>query len=142
MLWNKAIPAKHRIKEIEQGAKREFIETIKEPEEISRLVHNLIKSATEEMVILFSSANAFRNHQEHTELVQALNEVLSNHQLKIRILVDREDSLNKLLADDLKGKEGEAVRIQHYSNKTGQTKPIMIIRPSGRKPFSASIAGL
>jgi hypothetical protein len=29
MLWRKAIPAKQRIKEIEEGLKREFIETIK-----------------------------------------------------------------------------------------------------------------
>ncbi len=31
MLWHKAIPAKQRIKEIEQGLKREFIETIQRP---------------------------------------------------------------------------------------------------------------
>jgi two-component system sensor histidine kinase VicK len=122
MLWNKAIPAKQRIKEIEQGDKREFIETVREPKEIYRLVHDLIKSAIEEIVILFPSANAFRNYQEYTDLVQLLNGVLSNHQLRIRILLDSEDSLNKLLADHLKGKEGEAIRIQHYSNKTGQTK--------------------
>jgi len=28
MLWKEAIPAKQRIKEIEEGMKREFIETI------------------------------------------------------------------------------------------------------------------
>ena len=38
MLWNKAIPTKQRIKEIEQGLKREFIETIQDPIEI-RLYH-------------------------------------------------------------------------------------------------------
>ena len=34
MLWRKAIPAKQRIKEIEEGLKREFIEAIQDPEEI------------------------------------------------------------------------------------------------------------
>ncbi|MFL6343512.1 MAG: hypothetical protein ACJ72U_18460 [Nitrososphaeraceae archaeon] len=34
MLWNKAIPAKQRIKEIQEGLKREFIETIQDPVEI------------------------------------------------------------------------------------------------------------
>jgi two-component system, OmpR family, sensor histidine kinase VicK len=29
--WNKAIPAKQRIREIEEGLKREFIETIQDP---------------------------------------------------------------------------------------------------------------
>jgi two-component system, OmpR family, sensor histidine kinase VicK len=30
MLWNRAIPAKQRFKEIEEGAKREFVETIRD----------------------------------------------------------------------------------------------------------------
>jgi hypothetical protein len=38
MLWRKAIPAKQRIKEIEEGLKREFIETIQDPIEIQNLV--------------------------------------------------------------------------------------------------------
>ena len=33
MLWKKAIPAKQRIKEIEEHIKREFIETIQDSEE-------------------------------------------------------------------------------------------------------------
>jgi two-component system sensor histidine kinase VicK len=36
-LWSKAIPARQRIKEIEQGAKREFVETITDPYEIQKL---------------------------------------------------------------------------------------------------------
>ena len=37
MLWKKAIPAKQRIKEIEEGIKREFIETIQDATEIQDL---------------------------------------------------------------------------------------------------------
>jgi hypothetical protein len=37
MLWQKAIPAKQRIKEIEEGLKREFVETLREPSEIQQL---------------------------------------------------------------------------------------------------------
>lgn len=36
-LWRKAIPAKQRFKEIEEGSKREFIETIRDPLEIVEL---------------------------------------------------------------------------------------------------------
>ena len=46
MLWQKAIPAKQRIKEIEEGAKREFIDTIREPKEIEKLPFQLLKSAS------------------------------------------------------------------------------------------------
>jgi hypothetical protein len=33
------IPAKQRFKEIEEGSKREFIETIRDPMEIVELIH-------------------------------------------------------------------------------------------------------
>jgi hypothetical protein len=42
-LWNKAIPAKQRFKEIEEGAKREFVETIRDPYEVQKLALNLSK---------------------------------------------------------------------------------------------------
>jgi hypothetical protein len=37
MLWRRAIPAKQRMSEIEEGLKREFIETIQDPTEIQNL---------------------------------------------------------------------------------------------------------
>jgi hypothetical protein len=55
MLWKKAIPVKHRIKEIEQGLKREFMETIQDPYETQKIIDNLIKSANEEILITFPS---------------------------------------------------------------------------------------
>lgn len=56
-LWNKAIPAKQRFREIEEGTKREFIETIQDPAKTGALLSKLIKSSTEEILtnnILFS----------------------------------------------------------------------------------------
>jgi two-component system, OmpR family, sensor histidine kinase VicK len=58
-LWKKAIPAKQRIKEIEEGTKREFVETIRDPSEIQKIGFDLIKKAEEEILILFSTPNAF-----------------------------------------------------------------------------------
>ena len=37
-IWNNAIPAKRRIKEIEEGLKREFIDTIKDSNEIEKTI--------------------------------------------------------------------------------------------------------
>ena len=50
MLWHKAVPAKQRIKEIEQGLKGEFIETIKDPYG-TQIFSNILKSANEEILI-------------------------------------------------------------------------------------------
>jgi two-component system, OmpR family, sensor histidine kinase VicK len=45
MLWKKVIPAKQRIKEIEQGLKREFIDTIQDPYETQKILDKLLESA-------------------------------------------------------------------------------------------------
>ena len=85
-LWNKAIPAKQRIKEIEEGAKREFVETIRDPFEIQRLGFDLIKAAEEEILILFSTANAFRR-QAKAGALELLKEAAKLRGVKVRILV-------------------------------------------------------
>jgi two-component system sensor histidine kinase VicK len=90
-LWNKAIPAKQRIKEIEEGAKREFVETIRDPSEIQKLSFDLIKKAEEEILLLFSTANAFR-HQEKAGVLKILKEAASPpRNVRIRILIPAED---------------------------------------------------
>jgi hypothetical protein len=45
MLWNKAIPAKQRISEIEEGLKGKFIETIRDSEDILAVLSKIISSS-------------------------------------------------------------------------------------------------
>ncbi|MGI0019862.1 MAG: hypothetical protein ACREAY_05285 [Nitrososphaera sp.] len=86
-LWSKAIPAKQRIKEIEQGTKREFIESIRDPREIQKIGYDLIRGAEDEILILFSSENIFRS-QGISEVFELLSEAASPpRSVKIRILV-------------------------------------------------------
>src|SRR5262245_25813231 len=53
--WTKAIPAKQRIKEIEEGIKREFLETTRDPVQIQKNAFEIIRSANEEILISFPS---------------------------------------------------------------------------------------
>jgi two-component system sensor histidine kinase VicK len=85
-LWGKAIPAKQRFKEIEQGAKREFVETIRDPAEIQKLGFDLIKKAEEEILILFSTTSAFRR-QVKVGALQLIEEAALQPGMKVRILV-------------------------------------------------------
>jgi two-component system, OmpR family, sensor histidine kinase VicK len=45
-LWNKAIPAIQKIKEIEEGIKPDVIETITDPTKIQHLYIDLLNAAT------------------------------------------------------------------------------------------------
>jgi phosphatidylserine/phosphatidylglycerophosphate/cardiolipin synthase-like enzyme len=85
LLWSKAIPAKQRIKEVEEGAKREFVEMIRDPSEIQKIGFNLIKAAEEEILIIFSTANAF-HRQIRAGVLQLLIEAAAQG-VKVRMLV-------------------------------------------------------
>jgi two-component system sensor histidine kinase VicK len=97
ILWEKAIPAKQRIKEIEQGLKREFIDIIRDPVDIKKLIFNLIKGASDQISILFSSANAF-HLLEREGIMEIIREASSEHNVNIRILVDarKQDDLREI----------------------------------------------
>jgi hypothetical protein len=98
-LWNKAIPAKQRIREIEEGAKREFVETIRDPSEIQRIGFDLIKKAEEEILILFSTPNAFflqeKIRRGEGGVLDLVKEAASSpRNIKIRILLPIADNSN------------------------------------------------
>ena len=103
-LWKNAIPVKQRIREIEQGAKREVIEIIRDPAEIQKISYQLIKSAKKEILLIFSTAIAF-NHQvkEASTLLQLLKEVTSSQRVKIRILVLIEEKTINEVVRQLQG---------------------------------------
>jgi two-component system sensor histidine kinase VicK len=109
MLWQKAIPAKQRIKEIEEGAKREFIDTIREPKEIEKLLFQLLKSASEEILIINPAGSSFILSKLDC-IMQLLCEAAAERAVNIRILIDREeedDSLRELVQELRTGSEQE-----------------------------------
>jgi len=120
-LWKKAIPAKQRIKEIEEGAKREFIDTIQEPVEIEKLLFQLLKSAAEEILIINSAGSSFLL-SKLDGIMQLLSEA-AVRAVSIRILIDREDeddSLRELVQELRSGLEQEGkgeVRQQQQNQK-------------------------
>jgi two-component system, OmpR family, sensor histidine kinase VicK len=57
-LWNRAIPAEQKIKEIEEGIEPEYFEvfTDRDRERVSQILLNLAKSVKKEALILLPSA--------------------------------------------------------------------------------------
>ena len=89
MLWKKAIPAKQRIKEIEEDQKREYIETIRDPAETLHLIHNTISSATEEIMIMFPTMRSFQVY-ESEGILNLLRRQLESGTI-VRILLSEKD---------------------------------------------------
>jgi two-component system, OmpR family, sensor histidine kinase VicK len=102
-LWEKATPAQIRIREIEEGIEPETIETIREPEATQQRVFELLKSAKEEVLVIFSTSNAFRR-QEKAGGVDFLLRAAKSKNLKVRILSPIDDyvrnRIHKIKRDD------------------------------------------
>jgi hypothetical protein len=76
MLWRKAVPAKRRIKEIEEGLKREFIETVQDPRETLILIPKLLSSSTEEIQLIISNKETFQLFENEIGLTSLLSDQL------------------------------------------------------------------
>ncbi|CAN5655057.1 hypothetical protein BH23THE1_BH23THE1_17280 [soil metagenome] len=83
-LWEKAIPAKTRIREIEENTKREIIKVIQDPEEANQLFLNLVKQADEEIHILFPSYKIIEWYQRNGTLNTLVEK---SNGLEVRVLV-------------------------------------------------------
>jgi hypothetical protein len=93
-LWGKAIPARQRFKEIEQGAKTEFVEIVRDARQIEAICFDLIKRAEEEIEMLFSMTNASRL-QMNTGALKLLQEAALSRGVKVRILIPVNDDDNE-----------------------------------------------
>lgn len=97
MLWRKAIPARQRISEIEDGLKREFIETIQDQSEIRKIISDLISSAVEEINIVFPSKNPFYEAERENLLKLVMQKTSLDPDLSIKILSDQYHALKSIL---------------------------------------------
>ena len=96
-----AVPFKDKLMEIEEPHKRQFTERIAEAIETQRLIKKIINSATEEILLLFSTTNSFMR-AEHDGLLSLLRDA-SNRGVKVRLLVHIEDdNLREKLQDEMR----------------------------------------
>lgn len=125
--WNKAVPAKQRIREIDEGLKREFMETILDPNDAQRLIFDTVRSSSEEIQIIFSTSNTPYRYEHEAMLLNLLKEKMislnkRDNEIKIRIIIPETSSLNKeklhkllLVNDKERGQESSAISIKYLS---------------------------
>jgi len=105
-LWNKAIPFLVRIKEIEEGIKPEVIEIIADPKEALETEYRLLKSAKQEVQIIFSTINTFLLQERQLGITQILSN-LSKQGVRTRILTPMDIDVKELTSNLKKQYEQE-----------------------------------
>lgn len=124
VLWNKAIPAKERIKEIELGLDKEFLETINDPKETEKILSNLLHSAIYEILVLFSTANSFYR-AENEGILHSLKDAVKRG-VTVRLLVPGDSEIKKEISEKNLKEKRKQIHVQ-YIRKPLQTNMITII---------------
>jgi two-component system, OmpR family, sensor histidine kinase VicK len=124
-LWNKAIPADQKIMEIEEGIEPEVIETIRDPTATQARTIEMIKSAKEEVFVIFSTSNAFRR-QEKAGALNLLVETAKSKNLKIRILSPVDDYVRNII-DKVKREDKIRIEIRNIGEPLRTKVSVLII---------------
>ena len=83
-LWAKAVPAEHRIREIEQGVEPQRIEVIYDAGQALELYQSLIMSAEKEIKLMFPTTNALIR-QDKAGILFLLQEAAKKCQVKVLV---------------------------------------------------------
>jgi hypothetical protein len=121
-LCNKATPLRERIKEIEKGIGTEFTDTINHPPGIKKIVANLLMSAKDEILLLFSTANAL-NRAKRSGLLNSLHQLPSD--VTVRVLVQGGNNNQVMIPDELM-QSHEQTRVQ-YVSKPLTTRIVIVV---------------
>ena len=89
-LWEKAVPAEHRISEIEQGIEPQRISVIYDAHQALELYQSLIMSAEKEIKIVFPTANALIR-QDKAGILFLLQEAASKKKCQVKILMPNDE---------------------------------------------------
>jgi two-component system, OmpR family, sensor histidine kinase VicK len=128
-LWENGIDAIVRIKAIEEGVDSEGIKIIQDPLETQKLVFSLIQKANEEILVMYSTANAF-HRQERAGKIQLLKEAAMERGVKFRILTPKDELIvetaRKLMIPQKSQKPNKNISIR-YIQPHLQTKVTILI---------------
>jgi two-component system, OmpR family, sensor histidine kinase VicK len=97
--WRNSVSAISKIMEIEQGKAPQVIESIHDPVLLQNKAVELLKSVNKEILVIFSSANAFER-QRKTGSIEILKEVgLTKPEVKVRIITPKTHDIEAKLKE-------------------------------------------
>src|SRR6266849_7050291 len=122
-LCNNATPAKEKIKEIGRGIRNDFTDTINEPEEITKILNDLLISSRDEILLLFSTTNSFYR-AKFSGMLNLLRQVSNDVTVKV-LIQSSEDVTKEHIQEELKESHRQ-IRVQ-YITKSLQSKIMIVV---------------
>ena len=126
-LWKNGIDAADRIRDIEEGIDLADIEIIPNPREGIARALNIIKSAKEEVSIMFASANALRRQMDMGGL-QLLKDMSEGRGAKLRLLIPSDSDDEHMLSAILEELKSQCPKVDIRSmDKTLHTRITIVL---------------
>lgn len=112
-LWNRTMPSKEKIKEIELGLDKEFLETLRDPQVIKKTLLTLLGSATYEILVLFSTTNSFYR-AEQEGVLHVLKDAVKRG-VNVRLMAPTDDDTIKEISEKKLKEKRKQIHIQYIS---------------------------
>jgi len=126
ILWNRAIPAEIRIREIEEGIILGITQVIQVPSRIQELFINLVNSAREEVFLVLPTINAFYR-EERLGIIELLKEAALDRNIRIRILTPTNDDIEKKVSTMVVLKQQQKLDIRPIETTTTAVTTVTIV---------------
>ena len=140
-LWDKAIPAEHRIREIEQGVEPQRIAVIYDAGQALELYQSLIMSAEKEIKVVFPTTNALIR-QDKAGILFLLQEAAAK-KYQVKVLMPNDELIHNFIRDDsgismrfIEQEERGKATILIVDNKTSL---VMELRDDRKRAFHEAI---
>src|SRR5215216_3492983 len=98
-LWDKGVPAEHRIKEIEQEIEPQRIAVIYDAGQALELYQSLIMSTEKEIKVVFPTTNALIR-QDKAGILFLLQEAAAVKKCQVKILMPNDELIRNFIQDD------------------------------------------
>src|SRR5215218_8444984 len=141
-LWDKAVPAEHRIREIEQGVEPQRIEVIYDARQALELYQSLIMSTEKEIKVVFPTTNALIR-QDKAGILFLLQEAAAVKKCQVKILMPNDELIHNFIQDDsgistrfIDHEEGGKATILIVDNKVSL---VMELKDDSKKAFHEAI---
>ncbi len=95
-MWDNAVPAEQRIKEIEQGIEHISIEILSDRKKTQAKYEQLVSSAESEILLFLPSTNAF-HREERFGIIRELERAAEERNVRVNVLSSIDEEIKKRL---------------------------------------------
>jgi two-component system sensor histidine kinase VicK len=142
-LWDKAVPAEHRIREIEQGIEPQRIEVVYDAGQALELYQSLIMSAEKEIKVVFPTTNALVR-QDKAGILFLLQEAAAVKKCQVKVLMPNDELIYNFISTNNNNVSARFIDLHESGKATilivdNKVSLMMELRDDSKKTFHEAI---